>query len=76
MKDTKKGVVSPKLPKKVSFNLSELDYEKEDLEDDEIIGEIIGNYLSDTYGFCHYGFLYEIKDNKVYCSNIIWDTEE
>lgn len=76
MKDTKNGVVSPKLPKKVSFNLSELDYEEEDLQDDEIIGEIIGDYLSDTYGFCLFGFLYEIKGNKVYCSKIDWDTTE
>lgn len=56
-----------KLPRKVVIDFDEIKEE---------IGDIISGYLSDTYGFCHYGCDYEIKNGKVYCSNIVWDTEE
>jgi len=69
MKDTKKkkGLASPKLPKKVVIDLKELDDE---------IGYLLGDYLSDTYGYCHYGFTYAIKGDKVVCSDIDWDTSD
>lgn len=43
------------------------------------IDEIIGEYLSDTYGYCHFGFNFEpLMQNKDYVviSNIQWDTSE
>ena len=29
-----------------------------DLNDDELVSEYISDWLSDEYGFCHYGFDY------------------
>lgn len=45
------------LPKSVDIDKKELD--KYDIQEDSDLDEIIdatGNYLSDTYGFCHYSF--------------------
>lgn len=38
--------------------------------------EAIGDFLSDTYGFCHYGFLYEDINGQIHITNIEWDEEE
>lgn len=43
------------------------DYDKE---------EAVSDFLSDKYGFCHKGFLYEEVNGMVYITNIIWDEEE
>lgn len=56
-----------RLPKKVVIDFNEIS---------EVIGDIIGDYLSDTYGFCHYGFAYEIKGDKIVCSDIDWGTSD
>ena len=37
--------------------------------DIEAIADVVSDYLSDTYGFCHKGFELEIK-----AKNIKWDT--
>lgn len=29
-------------------------------EDEDEIDEILGDYLSDNWGFCHYGFKFEV----------------
>lgn len=64
------------LPKEVDIDASIYGI---DLGSDESeIDEWVSDYLSDTYGFCHYGFDYELdKDNNIIkCSNIKWDTTE
>lgn len=63
----------PDLPTEVEISASNL----RDIDEDEDLGDIIGDYLSDVYGFCHFGFNYEVKDNgDVLAFNIEWDTEE
>lgn len=37
--------------------------------------DILSDWLSDTYGFCHYGFDYEIVDGTVIVSGIKWDVD-
>lgn len=32
-------------------------------EDEDNIDEILGDYLSDNWGYCHYGFEFEILKN-------------
>jgi len=39
--------------------------------DIEAIADVVSDYLSDTYGFCHKGFDLEIK-----AKNIKWDTSK
>jgi hypothetical protein len=31
-------------------------------EDEDEIDEILGDYLSDNWGFCHYGFEFEVLE--------------
>lgn len=33
-------------------------------EDEDQIDEILGDYLSDNWGFCHYGFEFEILEKR------------
>lgn len=42
--------------------------------DDDDIEEDISNYLSDTYGFLHFGFSYYVDDDGIHVENIEWDT--
>lgn len=51
-------------------------------EDEAVTAEVIGDYLSDTYGFCHKGFTYQVDYNEnlepniVNVENIEWDTTD
>ena len=63
------------LPKKLYVNPYDIDAEWDDLEEQEQ-EEAISDYLSDTYGFCHYGFSYEDDGEKIHITNIEWDEEE
>lgn len=70
-------------PAKVIITASELALDTDDLfEDEDYLSEIVGNRLSDTYGFCHYGFDMEKVYNEfnepsqVIVSNIKWDTTD
>ena len=38
--------------------------------------EAMANYLSDTYGFCHYYFEYEDDGEQIHITHIEWDEEE
>ena len=64
------------LPKEVIIDMDDLDIE--DYEDEDEVSEVVGDYLSNEYGFCHYGFNWEFGDDvgtiKVY--DIEWDTSE
>lgn len=33
-------------------------------EDEDEIDEILGDYLSDKWGFCHYGFKFEVLEKR------------
>ena len=38
--------------------------------------ELLSDWLSDTYGFCHNGFAYQEHDGYVHITDIDWDTTE
>ena len=61
------------LPREVTIDLNDLYFEDEDELDD-----VISDYLSDEYGFCHYGFNWEYSDDAGYIDvyDIDWDTSE
>ena len=66
------------LPKEVTFSASEVALDT----DDEDPSERLGDLLSDKYGFCHFGFNYEVKKNEngepseFRCYDIDWDTSD
>lgn len=63
------------LPKKLYVNPYDIDAEWYDLEEQEQ-EEAVSDYLSDTYGFCHYGFTYKETNGQIRITNIEWDEEE
>ena len=36
--------------------------------------ELLSDWLSDTYGFCHNGFAYQECDGYIHITDIDWDT--
>lgn len=71
------------LPKEVTFTASEVGLDTDSqAEDDEYVSELLGDMLSDKYGFCHYGFNYKVEYNEdgepseFKCYDIKWDTTE
>lgn len=70
-------------PMNVIITASELELDTDDLfEDEDELSDIVSDYLSNTYGFCHYGFDMEKVYNEnnepsqVIVSNIKWDTTD
>lgn len=68
------------LPREVEVSIGELDFDGDfvDLEDYEI-DDVLSDYLSNKYGFCHYGFKWKgnPKDaEKIICYDIDWDTSD
>lgn len=70
-------------PAKVIISASDLALDTDDIfEDEDELSDIVSDYLSDTFGFCHYGFDMERvynEDNEpsqVIVSNIKWDTKD
>ena len=63
------------LPIEVYINHTDIneDWDEMDRSEQE---EAMSNYLSDTYGFCHYYFEYEDDGEKIHITNITWDEEE
>lgn len=48
-----------------------------EMEEDDDLEEVISDYLSDTYGFCHNGFQFlELDKDKILVTNIQWDIDE
>lgn len=72
-----------RLPKKVTISIDEL-LEKEYLDvdtelDEDYIADAVSDYLSDTYGFCHYGFnIDEVNMGRkvIKVTDIKWDTSD
>ena len=70
------------LPKCVTISAGELALDTDDdYKDEESLADIVGDYLSDTYGFCHYGFEFEVLYNEfnepseVVVADIQWDVD-
>ena len=69
------------LPKEVTIDIHSLVDDDIDLSgDDYNLDEPISDWLSDNYGYCHFGFNYEYDFDKdpdfVYVTDIEWDTSE
>lgn len=73
---SKKVIKESRLPKSVKTTTKEIGIADDYNADDEEEEEAIGDWLSDKYGFCHYGFNFEIKDGNINITNIEWDTSE
>ena len=68
------------LPGEITIELTDLisaeEIAEEEYVEDLAIGDIISDYLSDEYGFVHFGFDYDIQGDNVLVTNIKWDTSE
>ena len=64
-----------RLPKNVIIPFEDL---KANMEDEEEVASEVGDILSDSYGFCYYGFDMNIDYDKqeVHVSHIKWDTSD
>ena len=60
------------LPKEIKINLWEL-LEKTNHKDE--FWDMISEYLSDEYGYCHNGYCLN-EDIEINITDIDWDTEE
>lgn len=72
-KDLKEDVED--LPDTLVINMSELNYDAD--EDD--LSDVIGDYLSDRFGYCHFGFdIYDTDQmsGDITVTNIKWDLSE
>ncbi len=73
-----RGQGSYLLPKEVIFTASEVALDTDDEDPEERLSDL----LSDRYGYCHFGFKYEVKNNEngepseFRCYDIEWDTSE
>ena len=71
------------LPVNVTILASQLQLDTDDIADDEEeLEEVISDYLSDEYGFCHNGFNFEVVRNEngepseFVVTNIDWDLSD
>lgn len=64
------------LPREVKIDLNDLPWVY--FEDEDELDDIISDYLSDEYGFCHYGFNWKYSADAGYVDvyDIDWDTSE
>lgn len=69
----------PKNAKTTIAELEEYSFSVLDKADEEEIADIVSDWLSDTFGFCHEGFESVVVDAKtgvVKVTGILWDTSE
>ncbi len=77
------------LPKCVSIPVSKLQLDEDffsydtdgSFSYDEELGDIVGDYLSDTYGYCHRGFHFEFgcingRVEEIVATDIQWDVDK
>ena len=67
------------LPKEIEVIIRKEELESDDIEEE--LDEMISEYLSDEYGYCHNGFNYEIinehdEEFEIRIFNIKWDATE
>lgn len=60
------------IPTKVVLNASELGLADNELNNFELVEEIVSDYISDLFGFLHYGFRFIVKGTNIIVSNIRW----
>lgn len=63
------------IPTEVTIDLetmNDLGINPSETDGDEI-SDILSDYLSDTYGFCHYGFEFDADNDHINVYNIKWD---
>ena len=58
-----------------TVTVSKNDFDFLDLDDD-LKEEILSDYLTDTYGFCHCGVMWEETEDEIIMTNILWDVDE
>ena len=69
------GIVDVDLPDEVTISASEdLNMDENEEYEEEEISDMISDYLTDTYDYCHNGFEWEKDGDKIMVSNIDWDT--
>ena len=56
------GVCVPDLPSSVEIDTDDMEWDLEDPNDTEEVADWVADWLSDEYGYCHYGF--QIKKAK------------
>jgi hypothetical protein len=49
------------LPNEFDIDVDPDGLDPDDPGDEDAFGDLVGDAVSDTYGFCHKGFLYEVK---------------
>ena len=71
------------LPKNLTIKVSAIELDSDDIfEDEEELSEIMSDYISELFGYCHYGFemerIYnqENEPSKIIIKNIKWDKSE
>lgn len=71
------------LPESISISAATLALDSDDIyKDEEELADILSDYLSDTYGYCHKGFSLRVVYNefdepsKVVVTDIKWDVDE
>lgn len=72
LKDMREAV-EPELPSEVDIKLSSLISSDTDVES-VFLDDSISDHLSDEFGFCHFGFNYEVIGDTVHVTDIAWDT--
>lgn len=74
-KSLKEEVEEPELPTTLTVDVSMFVDGDIDLES-TYLDDAISDWLSDEYGFCHFGFDYEVEGDKIRVYNIAWDTSD
>lgn len=71
------------LPLSVTISAKELAADTDDVyKDEDVLSEMVSDYLSDTFGFCHGGFAMNVVYNEfgepseVVATDIKWDTDD
>ena len=67
--------VETNLPSEVEVSIYDVDYVEGETDPEEL-SDTLSDYLSDTYGYTHFGFDFDVKGDTIYIYNIKWDLDE
>lgn len=67
--------VETNLPSEVEVSIYDVDYVEGETDPEEL-SDTLSDYLSDTYGYTHFGFDFDVKGDTIYVYNIRWDLDE
>lgn len=65
----------PNLPSEVEVSIYDVDYVEGETDPEEL-SDTLSDYLSDTYGYTHFGFDFDVEGDTIYIYNIKWDLDE